>query len=107
MRIGVSVFFMLTIKYRKSVHAVDLSDWEPMSKSELLRMQRVWGDITKFIILYAFTSFTNHPIQIFILQDDGFHIRHRCFNAIEEELEELKEEVVDQTKSQMKMEDEI
>ena len=29
---GVSVFFMLTIKYQKSVHAVDLSDWEPTSK---------------------------------------------------------------------------
>uniref|UniRef100_A0A0D3BGU7 Ubiquitin-like protease family profile domain-containing protein n=1 Tax=Brassica oleracea var. oleracea TaxID=109376 RepID=A0A0D3BGU7_BRAOL len=40
-------------------------------------------------------------------EDDGFHIRHRCFNAIEEELEELKEEVVDQAKSRMKMEDEI
>ncbi|KAG2266008.1 hypothetical protein Bca52824_073087 [Brassica carinata] len=39
--------------------------------------------------------------------DDGFHIRHRYFYAIEEELEELKEEVADQEKNRMKMEDAI
>ncbi|CAF1708553.1 unnamed protein product [Brassica napus] len=35
-------------------------------------------------------------------EDDGFHIRHRCFNAIEEELEELKEEVINLLKESVK-----
>ncbi|KAL0758855.1 hypothetical protein Bca101_075005 [Brassica carinata] len=42
-----------------------------------------------------------------ILQDDGLHSRHRCFDAIEEELVELKKEVAEESNSRMKMEDEL
>ncbi|CAN7032794.1 unnamed protein product [Brassica oleracea var. botrytis] len=39
-------------------------------------------------------------------QDDGFHIRHGCFNAFGEELEELNEKVAVEAKSRKKMVDE-
>ncbi|CAN6998948.1 unnamed protein product [Brassica rapa subsp. trilocularis] len=39
--------------------------------------------------------------------DDGFHIRHGCFNAFEEELEELNEKVAEEAKSRKKMVDEM
>ena len=35
------------------------------------------------------------------------HSRHRCFDAIEEELVELKKEVAEESNSRMKMEDEL
>ncbi|KAF2543399.1 hypothetical protein F2Q68_00031681 [Brassica cretica] len=38
---------------------------------------------------------------------DGFHIRHGCFNAFEEELEELNEKVAEEAKSRKKMVDEM
>ncbi|KAF3519312.1 hypothetical protein DY000_02060237 [Brassica cretica] len=40
-------------------------------------------------------------------EDHGFHIRHRCFDAIEEELQELKDQVAEEAKSRRKMEDEM
>ncbi|KAG2328038.1 hypothetical protein Bca52824_010766 [Brassica carinata] len=40
-------------------------------------------------------------------EDDGFHIRHGCFNAFEEELEELNEKVAEEAKSRKKMVDEM
>ncbi|KAF3593615.1 hypothetical protein DY000_02021100 [Brassica cretica] len=41
------------------------------------------------------------------IEDDGLYSRHRCFDAIEEELVELKKEVSEESNSRMKMEDEL
>ncbi|KAF3550420.1 hypothetical protein DY000_02010232 [Brassica cretica] len=41
------------------------------------------------------------------IEDDGLHSRHRCYDAIEEELLELKKEVAEESNSRMKMEDEL
>ncbi|CAF1961968.1 unnamed protein product [Brassica napus] len=43
----------------------------------------------------------------YILQNDGFHNRHRCFDAIEEKLQEVKEEVAEEARIRKKMEDEM
>ncbi|KAL0655846.1 hypothetical protein Bca4012_076430 [Brassica carinata] len=40
-------------------------------------------------------------------ENDGFHIRHGCFNAFEEELKELHEKVAEEAKSRKKMVDEM
>ncbi|CDY30751.1 BnaC05g51480D [Brassica napus] len=76
------------------------------------------------LVLYAHhcipkTCACGAPIRVFIdekgksyfecteFEDDGFHIRHGCFNAFEEELEELNEKVAEEAKSQKKMVDEM
>ncbi|KAF2614942.1 hypothetical protein F2Q70_00012402 [Brassica cretica] len=41
------------------------------------------------------------------IEDDGLHSRQHCFDAIEEELLELKKEVAEESNSRMKMEDEL
>ncbi|KAH0872397.1 hypothetical protein HID58_069759, partial [Brassica napus] len=42
-----------------------------------------------------------------VYKNDGLHSRHRCFHVIEEERLELKKEVAEDSKSRMKMEDEL
>ncbi|CAN6891385.1 unnamed protein product [Brassica oleracea] len=43
----------------------------------------------------------------YIFQNDGFHNRHLCFDAIEEKLQEVKEEVAEEAMIRKKMEDEM
>lgn len=43
----------------------------------------------------------------FSLQDDGLHIRHRCFDAIQEELQELKEKVAQESSRGRQVEEEL
>ncbi|KAG2292672.1 hypothetical protein Bca52824_039341 [Brassica carinata] len=40
-------------------------------------------------------------------EDDGLHIRHPCFHAIKEELEELKKKVAEEASRRMNVEDEM
>ncbi|KAJ4894831.1 Uncharacterized protein Rs2_21625 [Raphanus sativus] len=40
-------------------------------------------------------------------KDDGLHIRHRCFDAIEEELQELKEKVAHESIMRRQVEEEL